>query len=136
MARLIWDSRLRIRPRISALGFLSVMIVALATFLPGASARNLMFVDNRLNNWLTIEQIRERVFEDLPQGTPLVEINGYFIRNNIEYSYYEKTKVVLARIDNIWGGRLLIDKSAQIVIKINEYNRLESIEVKPIFTGP
>ena len=43
---------------------------------------------------------------------------------------------ILAMLKNIKGGQLFIDKGAQIVIQLNEAHELNSIEVKPVFTGP
>lgn len=93
-------------------------------------------MEDRLSNWLTLEQIRERVSMALPRGSPLSVIDQYFAENKIEHSYYEKTNQVFARIDNIRGGQPPITKGAQIIITLDKSKALDSIEVKPVFTGP
>ena len=111
-------------------------IVGLVACLPSAWAQDLIPVERKLNNWLTLDQIKERVSADLPRGTSLAEIDRYFSDNRVEHSYHKKTNQVFARIDNIWGGSLLVSKGAQIVMTLTQGKMLDSIEVRPIFTGP
>ncbi|MCA1452425.1 hypothetical protein I6F35_04225 [Bradyrhizobium sp. BRP22] len=90
----------------------------------------------RLNNWLTLAQINERVTRDLPLGTPLSEIDRYFTENNVEHSYVERTNEVYAMIRFIWGGRFMIQKDAWIRIKLDEHKKLNDLRVESVFTGP
>ena len=92
--------------------------------------------EKRLHNWLTLEQINERVSKDLAKNTPLSKIEKDFTENDIEHSYYEKMNQVFAAIRNIRGGIFPVSKDAQIIITLDKDKNLKSIEVKPIFTGP
>jgi hypothetical protein len=91
---------------------------------------------DRLNNWLTLEQINERVRSDLVRGTPLSEIDKYFTSNHVEHSYVERTNEVYAMIRFIWGGEFLVQKDAQIRIELDQDRKLKDIKVVPVFTGP
>ena len=114
-----------------------VMIaLALAAFLVSPWTGDVMARDKRLNNSLTIEQITDRVTQDLRPGVPLVEVQRYFSENDVEYGYYRDSNRVLEMIKNIKGGQFLIDKDAQIVVKLDEAHEVSSVEVKPVFTGP
>src|SRR5260370_38441536 len=73
----------------------------------------------RLNNWLTLEQIDQRVRTNLPPGATLSEIDRYFSVNNVEHSYYEPGNEVAAMIHSIWGGAFLVQKDAQIKIQLD-----------------
>lgn len=90
----------------------------------------------RLNNWLTIEQINERVSRDLPSGAPLSEIDGYLTKSGIEHSYVLRTNEVYGMIHSIWGGGFLVQKDAWIKIQLDEDRKLKSVRVEPVFTGP
>ncbi len=92
--------------------------------------------DKRLNGSLTIEQIKDTVIQDLQPGMSLEAVEKYFTENDVEYGYYRDSGRVLAMVKNIRGGRLFIDKSAQIIVKINEDYKVSNIEVEPVFTGP
>ncbi|SRR6266436_2832269 len=113
----------------------AIVMVGLTFFLSSAWGLNLFLRAGRLNNWLTIEQIRERVSTDLPPGTPLSEIDEYFIRNDIDHDHVVRTDEVYAMIHHIWGGRFLAQKDAWIKIALDE-NQMKSIKVEPVFTGP
>ena len=91
---------------------------------------------DRLNNWLTLEQINERVTTDLVHGTPLAEIDQYFTSNNVEHSYVARTNEVYAMIHSIWGGGILTRKDAWIKIQLDQDRKLGGIKVEPVFTGP
>jgi hypothetical protein len=110
-------------------------IVALGLCLPFAWAGNLIGV-NRLNNWLTLEQIRDIVNRDLPHGIPLAKVERYFTENNVKYTYYPKTNQVFALINNIKGGQLFVTKGAQIIVNLSSERMLNGIDVKAVFTGP
>ncbi len=92
--------------------------------------------ERRISSSLTIEQIKERVVHDLPEGTPLQAIDEYFSTNGIEHGYYKKSNEVLAMVKHIKGGQLLVDKGAQIIIELDDSGGLKDIEVRPVFTGP
>jgi hypothetical protein len=96
----------------------------------------LFFRAERLNNWLTLEQIRQRVATDLVRGTPLPEIDRYFTSNNVEHSHVERTNDVYAMIHFIWGGSFLIQRDAQIIIQLDEDRNLKDIKVRVVATGP
>ncbi|MFH0297785.1 hypothetical protein AAFX91_11160 [Bradyrhizobium sp. 31Argb] len=91
---------------------------------------------DRLNNWLTLKQITERVTIDLPRGTPLSEIDRYFTENRIEHSYIKDINEVYAMIHFIWGGGFLIQKDASTKIQLDEDRKLKVLTVEPVFTGP
>jgi hypothetical protein len=90
----------------------------------------------RLNNWLTLQQIDERVRIDLPIGTPLPEIEKYFASNQIEHSYVVRTNEVYAMIHHVWGGGFLIQRDAWIRIELDNEKRLKNVKVEPVATGP
>jgi hypothetical protein len=112
-----------------------MVIVGLAFFLSSAWGLNLFLRAGRLNNWLTIEQINERVSADLALGMPLSEIDEYLANNSIEHSYIVRTNEVYAMIHYIWGGRFLVQKDAWIRIELDENQKLKKIKVEPVFTG-
>jgi hypothetical protein len=66
----------------------------------------------------------------------LPEIDQYFAQNQVEHSFYKPTNQVFAAIRDIKGGFFPISKDAQIIITLDDAERLATIEVKPIFTGP
>jgi hypothetical protein len=113
-----------------------IVIVGLAFVLSSAWGINLYSRLGRLNNWLTLEQINERVSTDLTVGTPLSEIDKYFSDNAVEHSYVARTNEVFAMIHSIWGGKFLIQKDAWIKIALDENQNLKDIKVEPVFTGP
>jgi hypothetical protein len=79
----------------------------------------------RLNNWLTLEQINQRVSVDLPYGTALSGIDKYLSDNHVEHTYYEPANEVSAMIRYIWGSRFLIQKDAWIKIELDESRKLK-----------
>jgi hypothetical protein len=94
------------------------------------------FSAQRLNNWLTLEQIDERVRSDLVRGTPLSEIDRYFSSNRVEHSYFERSNEVYAMIHFVWGGGFLTQKDVQVRIQLDQDRKLEDIKVVPVFVGP
>lgn len=90
----------------------------------------------RLNNWLTLQQISERVRADLPVGAPLSEIERYFESSQVEHSYVERTNEVYAMIHRIWGGGFLIQRDAWIRIELDKDRKLKDVKVEPVSTGP
>ena len=90
---------------------------------------------DRLNHWLTLEQINERVRSDLVKGTPLSEIDRYFASNNIGHSYVERTNEVYAMIYFIWGG-FPFQRDAWIKIQLDQDRKLKEIKVEAVSTGP
>ncbi len=113
-----------------------LMTFALTALLVCPWTGDAMGHDKRLSNSLTIEQIKDRVTQDLRPGTSLEGVERYFTENDVEHGYYKDSNSVLAMIKNIRGGQLLIDKDAQIIVKLNDAHKVSSIEVKPVFTGP
>ncbi len=111
-------------------------VAALTFFLLSAWGVTLFLRAGRLNNWLTLAQIKERVSADLPRGTPLSKIDRYFTDNNVEHSYYEPGNEVSAMIHSIWGGTFLIQKDAWIKIELDQDRKLKDIKVEPLSTGP
>jgi hypothetical protein len=83
-------------------------VAALTFFLLTACGLTLFFRAGRLNNWLTLAQIKERVSADLPRGPPLSKIDRYFTDSEVEHSYYEPGNEVSAMIHSIWGGTFLV----------------------------
>ena len=58
-----------------------LFLVGLASSL----AQDTSVMDDRISNNLTFKQIREKVSNSLPPGTPLAEILEYFKNNNVEH---------------------------------------------------
>ena len=73
---------------------------------------------------------------DLPRGTSLAEIDRYFSDNRVEHSYHKKTNQVFAGSTTFGVEAYLFQKGAQIVMTLTQGKMLDSIEVRPIFTGP
>src|SRR5258707_4834016 len=87
----------------------------------------------RLHNWLTLEQINERVTADLTNGMSLSEIDKYFTANGVEHGYYEKNNQNLTIIRNIKGWQLLVSKGAHITIKLDQTKKLNLLELSSQF---
>jgi hypothetical protein len=101
-----------------------------------SSPQNAPPVDTTVDNGMTFEQIAHAARTALPQGISLPEIDQYFAQNQVEHSFYKPTNQVFAAIRDIKGGFFPISKDAQIIITLDDAERLATIEVKPIFTGP
>jgi hypothetical protein len=115
---------------------IAMLIVGLAFVLSSEWGIYLYFQAERLNNWLTLEQIAGRVSTDLPRGTSLSDIDKYFTENQVEHSYYQPTNEVFAMIRYIWGGKVIIQKDASITIELDQDRKLKQVKVDPVFTGP
>ena len=85
---------------------------------------------------MTIEQIAEKVHAALPLGSTLVEADRYFSDNHIEHSFYRPKSVMYAAVRNIKGGVFPVDKGAQIIVEFDRSERVSSVDVTPIYTGP
>lgn len=92
--------------------------------------------DTTIGNRMTLEQIKKAVNTALPQGATLPEIEKYFTDNKVEHGYYKSTNRILAMVHNVRGGFFPVSKDAQIIVTLDEHDRLDSLEVKPVFTGP
>jgi hypothetical protein len=112
------------------------VLLALIDLLVGPWAGDAMGDDKRLSSSLTIEQIRDRVTQDIQFGMSLEAVDKYLTANAVEHGYYKDSDSVLAIIRNIRGSQFLIDKDAQIIVTLNEASKVSRIEVKPVFTGP
>jgi hypothetical protein len=85
---------------------------------------------------MTLEQIDHVVRASLSQGTNLQDIDGFLTKNRVEHSFYAPTNQVFAAIPNIRGGSFPVSKGAQIIITLDKSERLVSLEVKAVMTGP
>jgi hypothetical protein len=115
---------------------LVLMSLALMALLVGPWASEATGNDKRLSSSLTIEQIRDRVTQDIQFGMSLEEVDKYFTANAVEHGYYKDSDSILAIIRNIRSGQFLIDKDAQIIVTLNAASEVSRVEVKPVFTGP
>jgi hypothetical protein len=114
-------------------------LLAVSTFvgLPQFFAQNGRAMDNRISNKLSFEEIREKVTNALPHGTPLAQILTYFKNSNVEHSYYKPDNEVYAAIRNIRGGFLFfVSVDGLIRIRLDESGRLESLDFREVNVGP
>ena len=77
------------------------VVLALTVFALSAWALGFYLLTPGLNNWLTLEQIRDRLTADLPKGTPLSEIDKYLSSNEVSHGYREQDNEVGAMIPYI-----------------------------------
>ncbi len=89
-----------------------------------------------INNNMTLQKIDTTVRAALPQGTTLADIDKYFTENHVEHSFYRPTNQVFAAVPNIKGGFFPVSKGAQIIIMLDKSERLMSLEVNAVMTGP
>ena len=86
---------------------------------------------------MTLEQIVQAVRTALPQGVSLAEIDQYLTENHVERSFLQINEShIFAAVRDIKGGIFPVSKDAQIIVTLDKSERLATIEVKPIFTGP
>jgi hypothetical protein len=90
----------------------------------------------KIESSMTLEQIADAARTALPQGVSLAEINQYLTENHVEHSFYKSTNPIFAAVRDIKGGIFLVSKDAQIIVTLDKSERLATIDVKPIFTGP
>lgn len=93
-------------------------------------------IRNEIDNGMTLEQIDKAARAALPQGTTLAQIDRYLAENHVEHSLYKPTNQVFAAIRNIKGGFFPVSKNAQIIITLDKSERLVSLEVNAVMTGP
>jgi hypothetical protein len=90
----------------------------------------------KIESSMTLEQIADAARTALPQGMSLAEIDKYLTENHVEHGFYKSTNQIFAAIRDIRGGFFPVSKDAQIIITLDNSERLATIEVKPILTGP
>jgi hypothetical protein len=93
-------------------------------------------MDTKIESSMTLEQIARAARTALPQGVSLAEIDQYLTENHVEHSFYKSTNQIFAAVRDIKGGIFPVSKDAQIIVTLDKSERLATIEVKPIFTGP
>lgn len=71
----------------------------------------------------------------LPVGTSYQQIDTWLSRRGIVHSFVAKEHRVYGLIPDIQRG-LLVTKSIQIIIALDSQEKLTSVEVKPVYTGP
>jgi hypothetical protein len=90
----------------------------------------------KIESSMTLEEIADAARTALPQGVSLAEINQYLTENHVEHSFYKPTNQIFAAIRDIRGGFFPVSKDAQIIITLDNSERLATTEVKSILTGP
>jgi hypothetical protein len=79
--------------------------------------------------------LEQEIRSNLPVGSTLQEIETYLTTKNISHSYVERENRVYGIVPDVERG-LLVSKSLQIVVDLDRQHRLESLELKPVYTGP
>lgn len=108
----------------------------LVTGVPQSWSQDAHPMQKPINNNMTLQKIDTTVRAALPQGTTLADIDKYFTENHVEHSFYRPTNQVFAAVPNIKGGFFPVSKGAQIIIMLDKSERLMSLEVNAVMTGP
>jgi hypothetical protein len=121
----------------SSLGYKCALLVLLLVACSSQSwPRDARPMNKKIDNGMTLEQIDHAARAALPQGTPLAEVDRYLMDNHVEHSFHRPTNQVFAAIRNIKGGFFPISKDVQIIITLDKAERLATLEVKAVLTGP
>jgi hypothetical protein len=78
-----------------------------------------------------IEQIRT----DLPIGSSLAKVESYLDQNDIQYSYFGRSREITAVVRNVRRDAL-VQPDQFLVFRFDGYRRLTDIEANPAYTRP
>lgn len=112
-------------------------LIALALFLSLCTSCNCENSENSINIFskMSKEKIEETIKKDLPSGTDLNKVMTYLKRNEFEGGdYNSKENKVYAKVRQ--DGDWLIKKTICIIFSFDKEKKLESFEVKEVYTGP
>jgi hypothetical protein len=79
--------------------------------------------------------LEQEIRSDLPVGSTRQEIETYLTAKNISHSFVDREDRVYGIVPDVERG-LLVSKGIQIVVDLDRQHRLESLGIRPVYTGP
>jgi hypothetical protein len=80
-------------------------------------------------------RLEQDMRQHLPVGTSYPQIAAYLQQKGIGYSYYPERREILILFEDVVKG-LIVSTSIQVVITLDDQQRLQNIEFRQFGTGP